>query len=231
MVRIGKAVQVAGRATINAIEISSATLNILIKLAELEDEPWAQDLQEILFWLEIASLSGEVTAAVAKKLRRSSERVIKFESQIDESLDFDFIQKRVFFANFRKLDWLSISYIRLGTDPLTMRNLQRLKQRPDEGYFEILSHGDHKHIKFNGTKYKAKEAFDILVQKGLTFDKPIRLLCCKTGQSNTGFAQRFADLTGVNIIAPTTRVAIEEKTLNIVLEGKGTFRTFKPRTK
>jgi hypothetical protein len=219
------------RTVINTVELSSGTLNLLLKLSGQSNEPWAQDLKELLFWLEIASLSGEVSVAVAKRLRGSAENVIRFESQIDDSLNFNFIQKRVFFSSFRKLDWLSINYIRLGSDPETMRNLLRLKQRPDEGYFEILAHGAPKYIKFDGKSYKAREAFDILVREGLTFDKPIRLLCCKTGQSNTGFAQRFADLAGVDVIAPTTRVTIDEKTLNIVLDAKGTFRTFKPRTK
>ncbi|MGB3591537.1 MAG: cysteine peptidase family C39 domain-containing protein [Nonlabens sp.] len=87
VIRIGKAVQVAGRATIKAIEISSATLNILIKLAELENEPWAQNLQEILFWLEIASLSGEVTAAVAKRLQKSAREVVKHKARLITSVD------------------------------------------------------------------------------------------------------------------------------------------------
>jgi hypothetical protein len=75
-IRLGKAAKIAGAAVVNVIEISSGSLSILIKLAELENELWAQDLLELLFWLEIATLSGELSAAVAKRLRASARKVL-----------------------------------------------------------------------------------------------------------------------------------------------------------
>ena len=50
----------------------------------MENEPWARDLQEVLFWLEVASLSGEITAAVAKRLRASGRNVLLKEDQLDD---------------------------------------------------------------------------------------------------------------------------------------------------
>jgi hypothetical protein len=83
-IRLGKAAKTAGAAVVNTIEISSGSLSILIKLAELENEPWAQDLLELLFWLEIATLSGELSAAVAKRLRASARKVLLREKQFDD---------------------------------------------------------------------------------------------------------------------------------------------------
>jgi len=194
----------------------------------LENEPWARDLQEVLFWLEVASLSGEISDAVAKRLRNSNQNLLRFESEIDKSLDFKFLQKRVFFFELRKLDWLSKQYIRLGVDQKTMRNLLRLKERPDDGFFDILSHGDEKHLIIDGVKHKPEAAFQILRAEGLTFDKTIRLIACETGKKATGFAQRFADLTGQRVVAPTTKVRLDDN-LEIILEAKGIFKEFKPR--
>ncbi len=95
VVRIGKAARVARAAFVNLIEISSGSLSLMIKLAELENEPWARDLQEVLFWLEVASLGVEISDAVAKKLRASGKRVIQKQDVIlDQANDYDELLRR-----------------------------------------------------------------------------------------------------------------------------------------
>lgn len=80
--RIGKVARVAGVAVVNLIEISLSSLSLMIKIAGLENEPWAKDLQEVLFWLEVASLSREFSVAIANKLRvRAGSNPLKKEKE------------------------------------------------------------------------------------------------------------------------------------------------------
>lgn len=71
-------------------------------------------------------------------------------------------------------------------------------------------------------------AFSILTNKGLTLDRPIRLLACNTGQKSSGFAQKFANLAKQSVIAPTSKVRLNDS-FEIVLEKKGVFKEFKPK--
>ena len=64
-----------------AIEISSGTLNTLLKLTGLKETKFGADLSEFLFWLEMASLSGEAIGVIKDGLRRSASKAL---NHIDE---------------------------------------------------------------------------------------------------------------------------------------------------
>ncbi|WP_276975650.1 zincin-like metallopeptidase toxin domain-containing protein [Flavobacterium filum] len=80
---------VAGTAAV--VEISSGTINALLKLTGFNDTEQGQALSEFLFYLELLSLSGELTVAIhnglrknAKKLVEKPEDVAKLEKKLDE---------------------------------------------------------------------------------------------------------------------------------------------------
>ncbi|WP_333809323.1 hypothetical protein [Flavobacterium sp.] len=70
------------RLAVGAIEISSGSLNILLKLTELRETSFGQSLTEYLFYLELLSLSGELTAAIKNGLRKSAKKLVKHEDEI-----------------------------------------------------------------------------------------------------------------------------------------------------
>lgn len=75
------------RLAAGAIEISRGSLNILLKLTELRETPFGQALTEYLFYLELLSLSGELTAAIKNGLRKSAKKLVKHENEIRKQLD------------------------------------------------------------------------------------------------------------------------------------------------
>ena len=70
-----------------AIEISSGTVNALIKLADLKQSPFWKELNTFLFWLEMLSLGGELTAAIKGGLRKSAKKALDYEDDILKELD------------------------------------------------------------------------------------------------------------------------------------------------
>lgn len=85
--RLGQAVAttrkiVTGTAAI--IEITSATVNALLKLTDLRDTKFGKSLSELLFWLELLSLSGELTVAIHNGLRKSAKDLVDIDKELDE---------------------------------------------------------------------------------------------------------------------------------------------------
>jgi len=73
--------------------ITSSVANIILKLSNAEDSVLGQAFCEYLFWIEMLSLSGELTIAIRNGLKRSAtklvgkeEDLVKLEKQLDEAL-------------------------------------------------------------------------------------------------------------------------------------------------
>lgn len=84
------AVRKAVAATVAVVEITSGTVNVLLKLTGARDTEWGKALSEYLFWLELLSLSGELTVAIHNGLRKSAKEIVgtpesknQFEKQLD----------------------------------------------------------------------------------------------------------------------------------------------------
>ncbi|MBC8756552.1 hypothetical protein H2O64_17905 [Kordia sp. YSTF-M3] len=58
-------------------EISSGTINTLLKLSGLNDTKFGQSLSEVLFYLELVSLGGELTNAIRNGLKKASKEVLE----------------------------------------------------------------------------------------------------------------------------------------------------------
>lgn len=72
---------------VSAIEISSGSLNALLKLTGLADTKFGKALTEYLFWLELLSLGGELTAVIKGGLRKSAKEVLEHTDDVKKELD------------------------------------------------------------------------------------------------------------------------------------------------
>ncbi|MFZ4930621.1 hypothetical protein [Chryseobacterium sp. Mn2064] len=78
-------VRKAVAATAAIVEITSGTVNTLLKLSGARDAAWSKSLSEYLFWLELLSLSGELSVAIHNGLRKSAKEILEHEDDIRKS--------------------------------------------------------------------------------------------------------------------------------------------------
>lgn len=86
--KTGRAVATARKAvaaTAAVVEITSGTVNTLLKLTDARDSKWGKALSEYLFWLELLSLSGELSVAIHNGLRKSAKEILEHEDDIRKS--------------------------------------------------------------------------------------------------------------------------------------------------
>lgn len=72
-----------------AVEITSGTVNALLKITSIKDEVFGAALSEYLFWLELLTLSGELTLAIKKGLQNSAKKLVHKENikHLEQGLD------------------------------------------------------------------------------------------------------------------------------------------------
>lgn len=78
-------VRKAVAATAAVVEITSGTVNTLLKLSGARDASWGKSLSEYLFWLELLSLSGELSVAIHNGLRKNAKEILEHEDDIRKS--------------------------------------------------------------------------------------------------------------------------------------------------
>ncbi|MBW3520680.1 hypothetical protein [Chryseobacterium sp. NKUCC03_KSP] len=73
--------------------ITSSVANIILKLANAEESALGRSFIEYLFWIEMLSLSGELTLAIRNGLKRSATKLVgkeddiaRLEKQLDEAV-------------------------------------------------------------------------------------------------------------------------------------------------
>ncbi|WP_417558508.1 hypothetical protein [Mesoflavibacter zeaxanthinifaciens] len=89
--KLGKAINYARKGAA-IIEITSGTTNALLKLTEADDTPYGRALSEYLFYLEMLSLSIDVTDWISKGLKESASKVLEHSDDLKKHLD-DLIKK------------------------------------------------------------------------------------------------------------------------------------------
>jgi hypothetical protein len=80
--RAAKAVKTAARGAVGVIEISSGTVNALLKITNQRDEPWAKELSEFLLILELCSLGADLGEFLLKRARSSAKNALEYEAEI-----------------------------------------------------------------------------------------------------------------------------------------------------
>ncbi|REC48841.1 hypothetical protein [Chryseobacterium pennipullorum] len=124
-----------------------------------------------------------------------------------------------------KKHWMSPGYFKFGEDPATFRNFIRLRERGDDGYYNILCHGSEKNVIIDGRILKPQELANLIVEQGYEKGEPIRLIACKTGSKQNGFAKKLAEILDVEVIAPTEKIAIDDLG-QFIHDKKGKFVKF-----
>lgn len=166
---------VAGGAAV--VEISSGTINALIKLTGFNDTPFGKALQDFLFYLELLSLSGELTAAIhnglrinAKKLVEKPEDAAKLEKQLDDVVvkgELDEVGKRKVLDELEELAELDLMASRkignFGGKVATERQIRQLRGVLKQKGVNLILEGDLK---------SALKQFKPIVIKGEKFDNP-----------------------------------------------------------
>lgn len=59
------------------IEMSSGSVNLMLKLTELDETEFGESLSKVLFYLELITLVGELTAPMKANLKKSAKEVIE----------------------------------------------------------------------------------------------------------------------------------------------------------
>lgn len=105
------------------------------------------------------------------------------------------------------------------------------------GYYDVKAHGLYNSIKIFDTPVNAKTISNIIKARAdYEYGKPVRLLCCFTGDERDGrcFAQDLANYMNVEVIAPDFELIVDGKG-NLYKEGKRidetAFRHFQPKRK
>ena len=103
-----------------------------------------------------------------------------------------------------------------NVDPEQLRHNQRLKRnimsiKPEEGFYDVHAHGERTSVECFTSDISAETMAYILRKRPDYKGGPIRLFCCHTGErdeSGDCFAQRLADILGVEVKAPSTVTTI-----------------------
>ncbi|WP_046754933.1 toxin glutamine deamidase domain-containing protein [Kordia jejudonensis] len=77
----------AAKGVAAAIEISSGTINILLKITGLEDTEFGRALTNFLFWLEMLTLSVDLTDAISGGLKINAKIISKESDLLAKKLD------------------------------------------------------------------------------------------------------------------------------------------------
>lgn len=80
-------VRKAVAATAAIVEISSGTIGALLKLTGLKDTEQGKSIVEFLFWLELLSLSGELTVAIHNGLKKSGKELLTNRERLIKNLE------------------------------------------------------------------------------------------------------------------------------------------------
>lgn len=123
------------------VEITAGTVNALLKLTGLKDDPFGRAVSEFLFWLELLTLTGELTAAISKGLKTTANTLTKGKELdlLNESLD-DLVKKGEIdlFQKIKIIDELE--------------NVKRVKSGRVKQFKEFVKRWENKSIKELTTK-------------------------------------------------------------------------------
>lgn len=103
-----------------------------------------------------------------------------------------------------------------GVDPEQLLKNRRLKQyvkkiKPEEGFYDVHAHGKRTSIECFTSDISAETLAYILRKRKDYTGGPVRLFCCHTGERDEDgdcFAQRLADILGVEVKAPPTATTV-----------------------
>ncbi|WP_299679134.1 hypothetical protein [uncultured Dokdonia sp.] len=101
-------------------------------------------------------------------------------------------------------------FFRFGNDGATQRNSIRLEKRPDDGWFNVLAHGDGRRFIIDGRKISPEAFVKLLLDRGYQKGEPIRLVVCFSGLKPNGPAAKLSKILNAKVQAPTDKVSLND---------------------
>ncbi len=128
------------------IEITSGTTNALLKLTALKDTKYGEALSEYLFYLEMLSLSVDVTDWISTGLKKSATNVLEHSDELNKHLD-DLVKKD-------ELD-------EVGKNRVLDELVEVSEKNRNTGKFTINNEGEITLKKFNKISERVKKEYGV----------------------------------------------------------------------
>ncbi|HEU4495925.1 MAG TPA: zincin-like metallopeptidase toxin domain-containing protein [Flavobacterium sp.] len=181
LAKLGKAKSAIAtvRLAAGTVEITSGAANTLLKLTGLEDTKGGSALRDYLFWLELLSLSGEITIAIKNGLKKSAKEVLEHEDELyisaknaDETSQIDDVIEEL--EEVAGLDLMAKPQRigNLGGKVLRTSQIRKLRRQLKEKGILLILEEDIKLSKLGKIKNKEViKAFEPVYLGGVKFDK------------------------------------------------------------
>ena len=173
LARLGEAGSLIAKIKLGAgiVEVTSGVTNTLLKITGFEDTETGKALQQYLFYLELLSLSGEITVAIKNGLQKSAKEVVEhsddLEKQLDDLVEQGQISRNVadeLLDNLEVLGELDLMATRkignLGGKVATEKQIRQLRGVLKQKGINLILEGDiknalnlYKPIVINGNKF------------------------------------------------------------------------------
>lgn len=182
------------------------------------------------------------------ELQRLKDRAEYFG--LDKTTDFEEYKEKYFKVSFEITHEKEKHYVKKpvakasGNDTITLADINKMvtsyernvldKVPAKDGYFDFAAHGAPEYIAYGeqGIKMSARDVARIISHNEKYHGQKVRMLSCKTGASDNGFAQQLANALGVEVEAPTDILVVyPDGRFKIGYMGTGQMKTFKPKGK
>lgn len=135
--QVTKVIGVAKAAT-GVIEVSSGTVNTLLKLTELDDTELGKTISKYLFYLEMVSLAGEVTVFLKDKLNKTAKELVDNPKLSDAAEDLVKNGKISELEKFKLYEELLIAYRQYISDLKVLRIVPELTNSIEKAFLKRL---------------------------------------------------------------------------------------------
>ncbi|AZJ34553.1 hypothetical protein [Tenacibaculum singaporense] len=130
----------AARATTGIIEVSSGTVNTLLKLTELDDTGLGKTTSKYLFYLEMLSLAGEATVFLKNKLSATAKELVenpKFTKSLDDLVKKGEIDEILKTRVLEELSGVKLLETTLNISPFIAKFSKKLPKALDNAPLEL----------------------------------------------------------------------------------------------
>ncbi|MGV7106003.1 hypothetical protein [Flavobacterium sp. U410] len=178
------------------VEISSSSVNIMLKITELDETEFGQNLSKVLFYLELLTLAGELTIPMKANLKKSAKEVIHTS---DGALRKKYPE---LFTELYKI----IGFDDLGRKLVYIVNYQEIGKQGNKIIFKLVDHTGNEigelirgiGIKGRSTKYQL-----IIKGKKIDLNSEITLYNAQMGKSNNLPIKAGEEILYADINIPT----------------------------
>ena len=128
------------KAAVGVIEVSSGTVNTLLKLTELDDTELGKTTSKYLFYLEMLSLAGEATVFLKNKLSATAKELVenpKFTKSLDDLVKKGEIDEILKTRVLEELSGVKLLETTLNISPFIAKFSKKLPKALDNAPLEL----------------------------------------------------------------------------------------------